>query len=155
MWTEQLALDPFARGLVWPEPPSPEQLRKFSVIVIGAGLTGLNAAVQLRHAGIPFTVLEKNVAVGGTWMRTATPAPGSTRGAERTRTSSARTSRTLRPIARRRERNISTGWRIILRFARTSSSEPRSDPSFGTTKPRSGTSPRTDQRASSPGGPMQ
>ena len=73
MWTEQLALDPFARGLVWSEPPSPEQLRKFSVIVIGAGLTGLNAAVQLRHAGIPFTVLEKNPAVGGTWYENRYP----------------------------------------------------------------------------------
>jgi 4-hydroxyacetophenone monooxygenase len=73
MWTEQLALDPFARSLVWTEPPSPDQLSKFSVIVIGAGLTGLNAAVQLRHAGIPFTVLEKNVAVGGTWYENRYP----------------------------------------------------------------------------------
>jgi 4-hydroxyacetophenone monooxygenase len=73
MWTEQLALDPFARGLVWSEPPSPQQLQDFSVIVIGAGLTGLNAAVQLRHAGIPFTVLEKNPAVGGTWYENRYP----------------------------------------------------------------------------------
>ena len=73
MWTEQLALDPFARGLVWTEPPPPDQLSKFSVIVIGAGLTGLNAAVQLRHAGIPFTVLEKNAAVGGTWYENRYP----------------------------------------------------------------------------------
>lgn len=73
MWTEQLALDPFARGLVWSEPPSLEELRKFSVIVIGAGLTGLNAAVQLSHAGIRFTVLEKNPAVGGTWYENRYP----------------------------------------------------------------------------------
>jgi 4-hydroxyacetophenone monooxygenase len=73
MWTEQLALDPYARGLVWPVPPSDEQLEKFSVVIIGAGLTGLNAAVQLRHAGIPFTVLEKNPAVGGTWYENRYP----------------------------------------------------------------------------------
>ncbi len=73
MWTEQLALDPFARGLVWPAAPPAEQLEKFSVIVIGAGLTGLNAAVQLRHAGIPFTILEKNLAVGGTWYENRYP----------------------------------------------------------------------------------
>jgi cation diffusion facilitator CzcD-associated flavoprotein CzcO len=28
---------------------------------------GLNAAVQLKHAGIAFTLLEKNSGVGGTW----------------------------------------------------------------------------------------
>jgi len=73
MWTEQLALDPFARGLEWTAPPSTEELGKFSVIIIGAGLTGLNAAVQLRHAGIPFTVLEKNPGVGGTWYENRYP----------------------------------------------------------------------------------
>lgn len=73
MWLEQLALDPFARGITWPEPPSRESLEKFSVIVIGAGMGGLNAAVQLAHAGIPFTVLEKNSEVGGTWYENRYP----------------------------------------------------------------------------------
>ena len=73
MWVEQLALDPFARGLVWSEPPDPERLQSFSVIVIGAGMGGLNAAVQLRNAGIPFTVLEKNPNVGGTWYENRYP----------------------------------------------------------------------------------
>ena len=46
-------------------------------------------------------------------MKTATPVPGLTREAERTRTSSAQTSRTPRPTARRsRTRSISTGWPI-------------------------------------------
>ena len=73
LWTEQLALDPYARGLEWSVEPTPDQLGRFSVIIIGAGLCGLNAAVQLRHAGVPFTVLEKNPAVGGTWYENRYP----------------------------------------------------------------------------------
>lgn len=73
MWVEQLGLDPFARGLSWSEPPNLERLREFSVIVIGAGMGGLNASVHLQNAGIPFTVLEKNSDVGGTWYENRYP----------------------------------------------------------------------------------
>ena len=73
MWVEQLALNPFARGLDWSTPPSQDQLAGFSVVVIGAGMGGLNAAVQLDRAGISFTVLEKNPAVGGTWWENRYP----------------------------------------------------------------------------------
>jgi 4-hydroxyacetophenone monooxygenase len=73
MWLEQLALDPWARGHAWHQQPSPEQLQQFSVAVIGAGMGGLNAAVQLKHAGIPFTLLEKNSGVGGTWYENRYP----------------------------------------------------------------------------------
>ena len=50
MWLEQLALDPWARALVWREEPQPERLQEFSVVVIGAGAGGLGAAV-LPQAG--------------------------------------------------------------------------------------------------------
>jgi 4-hydroxyacetophenone monooxygenase len=74
MWLEQLALDPWARGHTWREQqPSPEQLQQFSVAVIGAGMGGLNAAVQLKHAGMRFIVLEKNSGVGGTWYENRYP----------------------------------------------------------------------------------
>lgn len=73
LWLEEVALDPYARGLAWRQPPSPEQLGDFEVVVIGAGMGGLNAAVQLRHAGIPFTVIEKNPGVGGTWFENRYP----------------------------------------------------------------------------------
>ena len=72
LWLEEVALDPYARGLAWRQPP-PERLRDFEVIVIGAGMGGLNAAVQLKHAGIPFTVIEKNPGVGGTWFENRYP----------------------------------------------------------------------------------
>jgi 4-hydroxyacetophenone monooxygenase len=73
MWWETLALDPWARSYAWPEQPSAAQLEGFSVAVIGAGMGGLNAAVQLKHAGIAFTVLEKNAGVGGTWFENRYP----------------------------------------------------------------------------------
>src|SRR3984893_15296190 len=73
MWLEQLALDAWARGLVWQDPPPSEDLRKFVVAVIGAGMGGLDAAVQLKHAGIPHFVIEKNDEVGGTWYENQYP----------------------------------------------------------------------------------
>jgi 4-hydroxyacetophenone monooxygenase len=73
MWLELFALDPYARGLEWSEEPPVERLEGFSVIVIGSGMAGLGAAVQLSHAGIPFTVLEKNSSVGGTWYENRYP----------------------------------------------------------------------------------
>ena len=72
MWLEELALDPWARGVEW-KTPAPERLQEFSVVVIGAGMGGLNAAAQLKHAGIDFTVIEKNPGVGGTWFENRYP----------------------------------------------------------------------------------
>jgi 4-hydroxyacetophenone monooxygenase len=73
MWMEKLAIDPYARGLKWKTEPAPSQRQGFSVAVIGAGMGGLNAAVLLKEAGIPFFVLEKNDDVGGTWYENRYP----------------------------------------------------------------------------------
>jgi 4-hydroxyacetophenone monooxygenase len=45
----------------------------FEVIVVGAGMSGICAAAKLRKAGIPFTLLDKNPAVGGTWYENTYP----------------------------------------------------------------------------------
>src|SRR6185437_8096297 len=73
LWIEELALDPWVRGLNWDQLPPVERVDGFSVVVIGAGMGGLNAAVQLKHAGIPYTVIEKNSGVGGTWFENRYP----------------------------------------------------------------------------------
>jgi len=70
---EELAIDPAARALHWREKPDPARLKDFTVTVIGAGMGGLNAALQLREAGFPFTVIEKNDGVGGTWWENRYP----------------------------------------------------------------------------------
>lgn len=45
----------------------------FKVLVIGAGMSGICTGVKLKDAGIPFTILEKNAAVGGTWYENTYP----------------------------------------------------------------------------------
>ena len=73
LYLEEAALNPWARSLEWQRTAAPERLRQFSVTVIGAGLGGLSAAVHLKRAGIPYTVLEKNAGVGGTWFENRYP----------------------------------------------------------------------------------
>jgi 4-hydroxyacetophenone monooxygenase len=47
--------------------------RKFSVVIAGAGMSGLLVAHRLRQAGIDFTIVEKNDDVGGTWLENVYP----------------------------------------------------------------------------------
>jgi 4-hydroxyacetophenone monooxygenase len=48
----------------------------FKVIVIGAGASGLCAAVNLRSAGVPFQVFERRASVGGVWQDNRYPGAG-------------------------------------------------------------------------------
>jgi len=48
----------------------------FRAVVIGAGVSGMLAAIQLAEAGIDHVVLEKNSDVGGTWLENAYPGAG-------------------------------------------------------------------------------
>ena len=50
-----------------------ERRGDFHVVVIGAGMSGILAAYRLQQAGIPYTVLEKNADVGGTWLENTYP----------------------------------------------------------------------------------
>jgi 4-hydroxyacetophenone monooxygenase len=45
----------------------------FPVVVIGCGQSGLLAGIRLQEAGIPFTIIEKNAGVGGTWYENSYP----------------------------------------------------------------------------------
>jgi len=73
MMLEEMALDGRdARDVALDDVPraARERLR---VVVIGAGMSGLLAAIKLESAGIPYVVLEKNAGVGGTWLENAYP----------------------------------------------------------------------------------
>ncbi len=73
MMLEELALDGRdARDRDWDDVPA-ESREAFHVVVIGAGMSGILTAIRLEHAGIPYTVIEKNAAVGGTWLENTYP----------------------------------------------------------------------------------
>ena len=69
--TDILSFDEIPKG--WGEEPRNGMPEDFNVVVIGSGLAGINAAVQLKASGIDFTVLEKNGGVGGTWYNNRYP----------------------------------------------------------------------------------
>ena len=59
-------------------PPKPTPIfktkgRPFEVAIIGAGASGLCAAIQLKKLGIRYTIFEKNDEVGGTWYENRYP----------------------------------------------------------------------------------
>ena len=43
------------------------------VVIIGAGMSGILAGHRLRQAGVPYTILEKNLDVAGTWYEAQYP----------------------------------------------------------------------------------
>ncbi len=73
MFLEEIALgDGDTRDVAWDAVPA-ERRAAFPVIVIGAGMSGLLAAIRLEQAGLPYVVIEKNDSVGGTWFENSYP----------------------------------------------------------------------------------
>lgn len=48
----------------------------FKVLIIGAGVSGLCAAINLQMAGVDFEVIERNPTVGGVWWENQYPGAG-------------------------------------------------------------------------------
>jgi 4-hydroxyacetophenone monooxygenase len=48
----------------------------FRALIIGAGVSGMCAAVSLQRAGIAFTILEQHDTVGGVWLENQYPGAG-------------------------------------------------------------------------------
>lgn len=71
---EEAALaEPDPRRFEWSKRPPEEVLGRFHVVVIGAGFGGVCAGIRLGQAGIPYTIIEKNESVGGTWHENSYP----------------------------------------------------------------------------------
>lgn len=71
---EESGLEPAEdRGLVWRKQPDKETLAAFHVIIVGAGLSGICMGIRLKQAGVPFTIIEKNRHLGGTWYENTYP----------------------------------------------------------------------------------
>jgi 4-hydroxyacetophenone monooxygenase len=47
--------------------------RSLSVVIIGAGMSGILAGHRLNQAAVPYVILEKNDDVGGTWLENTYP----------------------------------------------------------------------------------
>ena len=57
----------------WNEPTLRQAASAMKVVVIGAGPSGVMAAIRLRQAGIPFLIIEKNEELGGSWFENTYP----------------------------------------------------------------------------------
>ncbi|MBX3485796.1 NAD(P)/FAD-dependent oxidoreductase [Phenylobacterium sp.] len=64
---EDLAFEGFPRAAEWTNRPPAEVLEKLQVIIIGAGFSGLLAAIQFDRLGIPWRIVERQSGIGGTW----------------------------------------------------------------------------------------
>ncbi|WP_025900094.1 flavin-containing monooxygenase [Sneathiella glossodoripedis] len=64
------------KHIKWTAKPDARSLAENHVVIIGAGLSGICAAIHLQKAGIPFTIYEKNDSLGGTWFENTYPACG-------------------------------------------------------------------------------
>jgi 4-hydroxyacetophenone monooxygenase len=65
---EELALEGHDVKAAFTGQGVPENIKKnFHVLIVGAGMSGLLAAIRLKQAGISFTIIDKNKDVGGTW----------------------------------------------------------------------------------------
>jgi 4-hydroxyacetophenone monooxygenase len=57
----------------WGSPALKAAAARLPVVIVGAGMSGLLAGIRLQQAGIPFTIVEKNAEVGGTWFENSYP----------------------------------------------------------------------------------
>lgn len=71
MLLEEMELD--GRDTRAVPPPVDPARTEFPVLVIGCGESGLLAGIRLKAAGIPFTIVERNAGVGGTWWQNTYP----------------------------------------------------------------------------------
>ena len=75
MMSEELA--PAPEGLpLFEATPGLDAPADFRVLIIGAGMSGLCAAIRLKQAGVNFSIIEKNATVGGTWLENSYPGCG-------------------------------------------------------------------------------
>ena len=64
------------RDATWDRLVVPQGRSGFRVLVIGAGFSGLCLAMKLERARIPYSIIEKNEDLGGTWLENRYPGCG-------------------------------------------------------------------------------
>ncbi len=71
---EEMGFVPREAG--WNRRPSNQTLVRHHVLIVGAGVCAIALAVALGHLGIPYTIVEKNAELGGTWYVNRYPGCG-------------------------------------------------------------------------------
>ena len=64
---EELAFDAVPRDVNWSSKPARSELERFNVTIVGAGFSGIAAAIQLDRLGISWRIIERHADLGGTW----------------------------------------------------------------------------------------
>ena len=65
-----------SRDARWNTRPPAEQLQKDHVLIVGAGVCAIALGAGLGRLGIPYTIVEKNAELGGTWYINRYPGCG-------------------------------------------------------------------------------
>ena len=65
-----------ARGALDASRPPSEKLAQQHVLIVGAGVCAIALGVALGRLGIPYTIVEKNAELGGTWYVNRYPGCG-------------------------------------------------------------------------------
>ncbi|MHC4048477.1 flavin-containing monooxygenase [Bradyrhizobium sp. 25ACV] len=65
-----------SREARWTKRPSDDKLASQHVLIVGAGVCAIALGVALGHLGIPYTIVEKNAELGGTWWINRYPGCG-------------------------------------------------------------------------------
>jgi 4-hydroxyacetophenone monooxygenase len=63
---EELCFEDFSRDVSWQSSP-PKTRSEFKVMIVGAGISGIAAAIQLGRLGIDYTIVDRQSDLGGTW----------------------------------------------------------------------------------------
>src|SRR5438477_10381089 len=69
-------MDFVPRDARWTKRPSDEKLAQQHVLIVGAGVCAIALGVALGRLGIPYTIVEKNDELGGTWWINRYPGCG-------------------------------------------------------------------------------
>ena len=64
------------RDVRWTEPPAGEEVQRHHALIVGAGVCAIALGVGLNRLGIPYTIVEKNAELGGTWYVNRYPGCG-------------------------------------------------------------------------------
>jgi 4-hydroxyacetophenone monooxygenase len=64
---EELSFQEYSRDVSWSTSESKGKLEDFNVLIVGAGISGIAAGVQLNRLGIKYRMIDKQAGLGGTW----------------------------------------------------------------------------------------